>query len=79
MAKALKARPVRSVPVIVEEKGRSVVPFSAFILGIDRECQVEDNAFSRKRASRDGIFLSAKIQKMQIQLPRVRCVTAVEH
>ena len=38
----------------------SVVPFSAFILGMDRECEVEDSAFSRKRGSRDGIFLSCQ-------------------
>ena len=48
-ARVQKARPVRRVPVIVEEKGRSVVPFSAFILRMDRECEVEDNAFSGKQ------------------------------
>src|SRR5260370_24779372 len=45
IARTEKARPVNSVPVIVEENCRTVLPFSAFILGIDRECQVEDNAF----------------------------------
>jgi hypothetical protein len=29
----------------VEENCRTVLPFSAFILGMNRECQVEDNAF----------------------------------
>jgi hypothetical protein len=45
MARPQRMRPVRSVPEIVEENERSVVPFSAFILGMDRECEVEDNAF----------------------------------
>jgi len=42
-------KPMRSVPEIVEENGKSAVPFSAFILGMDGEGQVEDNAFSREK------------------------------
>jgi hypothetical protein len=34
-------RPVRSVPEIVEENGKSAVPFSAFILGMNHGCQSE--------------------------------------
>src|SRR6266852_8427317 len=51
IARTQKTRPVNSVPVIVEENCRTVLPFSAFILGIDRECQVEDNAFQELRQS----------------------------
>jgi hypothetical protein len=55
----------------VEEKGRSVVPFSAFILGMDRECEVEDNAFCERRGLTGEIFLSWQIKKVQLQLSRV--------
>src|ERR1700740_2312747 len=50
-ARTQTTRPVRSVPVTVVVNGGSVLPFSAFILGMDRECQVEDNVFSRE----DGV------------------------
>jgi hypothetical protein len=37
-----------------------VLPFSAFILGMNRECQVEDNAFSGRKGLTGEIFLSCQ-------------------